>query len=127
MRGLAQSPLSPTAFVRRLAFARAGLYSPELADESWAVALQLANTVPEDMLGVFMTLARAAREQLPCPSDADIAAVYGTQSLGRVRRLLAYMESRNYIALRVDLRGRRTAAIPQLGWTTEPEAASAAA
>jgi energy-coupling factor transporter ATP-binding protein EcfA2 len=127
MRGLAQSPLSPTAFVRRLAFARAGLYSPELADESWAVALQLANTVPEDMLGVFMTLARAAREQLPCPTDADIAAVYGTQSLGRVRRLLAYMESRNYIALRVDLRGRRTAAIPQLGWTTEPEAASAAA
>jgi hypothetical protein len=127
MRGLAQSPLSPTAFVRRLAFARAGLYSAELADESWAVALQLANTVPEDMLGVFMTLARAAREQLPCPSDADIAAVYGTQSLGRVRRLLSYMESRNYIVLRVDLRGRRTATIPQLGWTTEPEAASAAA
>jgi energy-coupling factor transporter ATP-binding protein EcfA2 len=127
MRGLPQSPLSPTAFVRRLALARAGLYSPELADESWAVALRLADTVPEDMLGVFMTLARAAREQQPCPSDADIAQVYGTQSLGRIRRLLSYMESKNYIALRVDLRGRRTAAIPQLGWTTEPEVATAAA
>ncbi len=119
MRGLAQSPLSPAAFTRRLALARAGLYSAELADESWAAAIRLADSVPEDMLGVFMTFARAGREQRPCPTDEDIAQVYGTQSLGRVRRLLAYMESKNYIVLRIDLRGRRTATIPQLGWTTD--------
>ncbi len=127
MRGIKQSPLSPAAFQRRLALAHAGLFSPELADESWAAALRLADTVPEDMLGVFMMIARAAREQAPCPSEADIASVYGTQSLGRIRRLLAYMESKNYIVLRVDLRGRRTAAIPQLGWTTEPEVTAGAA
>jgi energy-coupling factor transporter ATP-binding protein EcfA2 len=125
MRGVAQAPLTPPAFVRRLALARAGLFSDALADEGWAAALRLADTVPEDMLSVFMTIARAARESAPCPSDADIARVYGTHSLGRVKRLLAYMESRNYIAVRVDLRGRRTAAIPQLGWTTEPETVAA--
>ncbi|WP_294390122.1 ATP-binding protein [uncultured Sphingomonas sp.] len=127
MRGVALPPFSPPVFARRLALARAGIFSAELADESWATALQLAESVPEDMLGVFMTIARAARDQAPCPSDDDIARVYGTQSLGRIRRLLAYMESKNYIALRVDLRGRRTAAIPQLGWTTEPEAVPGAA
>jgi hypothetical protein len=83
--------------------------------------LRIAQAVPEDMLGVFMLIARAARDEAPCPSDAAIARVYGTQSIGRVRRLLGYMETKNYIALRVDLRGRRTAAIPSLGWSTAPE------
>jgi energy-coupling factor transporter ATP-binding protein EcfA2 len=121
MRGLSQPPLTPEDFARRLAFARAGLSSADLADAAWGGALAIAATVPEDMVAVFMLIARAAHDSRPCPSDEDVAAVYGTHSLGRVKRLLAYMESRNYIALRVDLRGRRTAAIPQLGWTTEAE------
>ena len=68
-----------------------------------------------------MLIARAAREAAPCPSEEEIARVYGTASIGRARRLLGYMESKNYLALRVDLRGRRTAAIPSLGWATAPE------
>ena len=126
MQGVAKAPLSPTEFARRLTLARAGLFSADLADEGWAAALRLADGVPEDMLGVFMLIARAAREAAPCPSEEAIARVYGTASIGRARRLLGYMESKNYLALRVDLRGRRTAAIPSLGWATAPEENAAA-
>ena len=126
MQGVAKAPLSPIEFARRLTLARAGLFSADLADEGWAAALRLADGVPEDMLGVFMLIARAARESAPCPSEEEIARVYGTASIGRARRLLGYMESKNYLALRVDLRGRRTAAIPSLGWATAPEENAAA-
>jgi hypothetical protein len=126
MQGVTKPPLSPTEFARRLTLARAGLFSEDLADDGWAAALRLADGVPEDMLGVFMLIARAAREAAPCPSEEEIARVYGTASIGRARRLLGYMESRNYLALRVDLRGRRTAAIPSLGWATAPEENAAA-
>ena len=88
--------------------------------------MRIADTVPEDMLGVFMLIARAARAGAPCPTESEIARVYGTHSIGRARRLLGYMESKNYLALRVDLRGRRTAAIPSLGWATAPEETAAA-
>ena len=126
MRGIARAPLAPAEFGRRLTLARAGLLSEDLADEGWAGALRIAQDVPEDMLGVFMLIARAARDAAPCPSEQAIARVYGTHSIGRARRLLGYMESKNYLALRVDLRGRRTAAIPGLGWSTAPEESGAA-
>jgi hypothetical protein len=125
MRGLPRTPLVPPEFARRLTLARAGLFSDDLADETWAAALRMAQDVPEDMLGVFMLIARAARIGAPCPSEAEIASVYGTHSIGRARRLLGYMETRAWLALRVDLRGRRTAAIPGLGWATAPEDALA--
>ena len=121
MRGIAKPPLAPPEFARRLTLARAGLFSEELADQDWRAALRIADGVPEDMLGVFMLIARAARDGAPCPSEQEIARVYGTSSIGRARRLLGYMETKNYLALRVDLRGRRTAAIPSLGWATAPE------
>jgi len=103
MRGIARAPLAPAEFGRRLTLARAGLLSEDLADEGWAAALRIAQDVPEDMLGVFMLIARAARDAAPCPSEQAIARVYGTHSIGRARRLLGYMESKNYLALRVDL------------------------
>jgi hypothetical protein len=121
MQGVTKPPLAPPDFARRLTLARAGLFTDDLADEGWAAALRLADGVPEDMLGVFMLIARAARAAAPCPSEEESARVYGTASIGRARRLLGYMESKNYLALRVDLRGRRTAAIPSLGWATAPE------
>ena len=121
MRGQPTPPLDPVAFGRSLAFARAGLFPDDLLDDGWNGAVALAGTLPEDMLGVFMLIARAARHGAPCPADAEIAAVYGTESISRVRRLLGYMEGKGIVALRVDLRGRRTVAIPQLGWTTAAE------
>ncbi|WP_205479774.1 ATP-binding protein [Sphingomonas arenae] len=116
MAGVMRAPLDLPAFTRRLSMARAGIF--DAADESWEEALQAAGELPDDMLGPFLLLARAARDREPCPSDEAIAASYGTASLGRVRRLLQYIESRELIVTRVDLSGKRSIAIPRLGWAT---------
>ena len=71
-----------------------------------------------------LLVARAAKEGRPCPSDEALAATYGTSSLGRVRRLIGYIESRDLFVTRVDLSGKRSIAIPRLGWTTEPAEAA---
>jgi len=116
MAGLAPPPLDLAEFTRRLSMARAGIL--DIADESWAPALEAARLLPDDMLGPFLLVARAARDGAPCPSDEAIAASYGTASLGRARRLLQYIESRELIVSRIDLAGKRSIAIPQLGWST---------
>lgn len=116
MQGLVRPPIDLPAFGRRLSAARGGLF--DLADPAWAEALALAAALPDDMLGAFVLVARAAREGLACPSDEAIAETYGTSSLGRVRRLVANIESRGLIVCRTDLSGRRTITIPGLGWTT---------
>jgi hypothetical protein len=116
MAGLSPAPLDLATFTRRLSMARAGIY--DTADDSWAPALEAARALPDDMLGPFLLVARAAREGAPCPSDEAIAASYGTASLGRARRLLQYIESRELIVSRVDLAGKRSIAIPRLGWST---------
>ncbi|MBD8676951.1 ATP-binding protein [Sphingomonas sp. CFBP 13720] len=117
MVGLARPPLDLPAFTRRLACARAGIF--ESPEGEWAQALEIANVLPDDMLGAFMLIARAARDREPSPSDGAIARTYGTSSIGRVKRLLAYIEGRDLIVCRVDLAGKRSIAIPHLGWTTE--------
>jgi uncharacterized protein len=122
MVGLARPPLDLSAFVRRLSAARAGIHGDP--DAEWSQALEAARALPDDMLGPFLLIARAAREGEPCPSDAAIAATYGTSSLGRVRRLLSYIESRELFVTRVDLAGKRSITIPRLGWTTQPSEAS---
>jgi hypothetical protein len=121
MRGLAEAPLDLAAFTRRLAMARAGLFEEGGEEEGWGEALALGASLPEDMLGVFLLIARAAKASASCPSDAEVARVYGTHSVGRAKRLLGYMEARDIIVPRVDLRGRRSLALPQLGWSTGPE------
>ncbi|MBC9034662.1 ATP-binding protein [Sphingomonas sp. JC676] len=118
MVGLARPPLDLSNFVRRLSAARAGIHGDP--DEDWSQALDAAGALPDDMLGPFLLVARAAREGLPCPSDTEIAASYGTSSLGRVRRLMTYIESRDLFVTRVDLSGKRSITIPRLGWTTQP-------
>jgi hypothetical protein len=114
--GIARPPIELSEFTRRLSMARAGIF--DLADDSWAPALEAARNLPDDMLGPFLLVARAAREGSPCPSDEAIAASYGTASLGRARRLLQYIESRELIVSRVNLSGKRSIAIPLLGWST---------
>jgi len=116
MAGLARSPLDLAEFTRRLSMARAGIF--DLTDDSWSSALEAARSLPDDMLGPFLLVARAARDGAPCPTDEAIAASYGTASLGRARRLLQYIESRELIVSRVDLSGKRSIAIPRLGWST---------
>lgn len=118
MLGLRQAPLDLAGFTRRLAAARAGIF--ESLDDEWAPALEAGRKVPDDMLGAFLLIARAASEGRPCPSDQELARVYGTSSLGRARRVLSYMEERDIIVARTDLSGRRSITIPALGWTTAP-------
>lgn len=118
MAGLARPPLDLPGFTRRLACARAGIYDPE--GPEWVDAIALGGTLPDDMLGAFLLVARAAKEGKPCPSDSALAATYGTSSLGRVRRLIGYIESRDLFVMRTDLSGKRSITIPHLGWTTEP-------
>ncbi|HEU4959561.1 MAG TPA: ATP-binding protein [Sphingomonas sp.] len=121
MMGLRSPPLDAAAFARRLAAARAGIYDD--ANPEWAPAIRAAHGLPDDMLGAFLCIARAAREGAPCPSDEELARVYGTSSLGRARRVLSYIEERDIVVTRTDLAGRRSITIPSLGWTTEPAAA----
>jgi hypothetical protein len=118
MLGLRQAPLDLAGFTRRFAAARAGIF--EGLEDEWAPALEAGRKVPDDMLGAFLLIARAASESSPCPSDQELAHVYGTSSPGRARRVLSYMEERNIIVARTDLSGRRSITIPALGWTTEP-------
>jgi hypothetical protein len=115
MAGVAPAPLDLPAFARRLAMARAHIFTE---DPDWQPALDAAEGLPDDMLGPFLLLARAARECAPTPSDEAIAQSYGTASLGRARRLLSYIESRDLIVTRTDLSGKRSIAIPRLGWST---------
>lgn len=115
MRGLGAPPLDLTGFRRRIAMARAGVDGP-----GWEEAVQLAASLPEDMLAPFLLIARAAREGAECPSDAQLAEVFGTSSNSRVRRLLSFMEEQGLIASRTDLSGKRTVSLPHLGWTTMP-------
>lgn len=117
MRGLHAPPLDLPEFTRRLSMARAGLLSVEEGD-GWEEALAIGNALPEDMLGVFLLIARAAKAGEPCPTETEIATVYGTQSVGRARRLLGYMEAQGIFVTRTDLRGRLTITIAKLGWTT---------
>jgi hypothetical protein len=118
MGGVRRVSLDLSAFSRRLAAARAGIF--EGLDGEWAPALEAAAGVPDEMLGAFLLIARAAREGRPGPSDEDLARVYGTSSIGRARRVLTYMEGRDTIVTRTDLSGRRSITIPALGWTTAP-------
>ena len=116
MVGVKRSPLDASAFARRLAAARAGIFDG--LDDEWQQALETASMLPDDMLGAFLLVARAAREGEPCPSDEAVARTYGTSSLGRARRVMSYIESRNIFVTRVDLAGKRSITIPGLGWTT---------
>ena len=118
MRGFPKPPLDLGDFAERLAMARAGI-DPR-AREEWAEALALAADLPSEMLGPFLRLARAAREQAPCPTDEELALIYGTRSPGRVRRLLAFIENTGLIAIRIDLSGKRSIGLPRLGWTSAP-------
>lgn len=118
MAGLSRPPLALDAFSRRLAAARAGITHG--LEDDWAPALSVARDLPSEMLGPFLLVAKAAKEGEPCPSDERIAEVYGTSSLGRARRLIGYMEQRELFVCRTDLAGKRSIAIPALGWTTQP-------
>jgi hypothetical protein len=107
-----------TDFRRMLTRARAGLGTDMAQDDSWQDVSLRAAILPEDMQGVFMMIARAAKEGWPCPSDAAIARAYGTHSLRRARHLLTYIEEQGLIVCQLDGAGRRTVTLVELAWAT---------
>jgi uncharacterized protein len=110
-------PLDIPAFRRLLAAARAGVEGEAADAPEWQEALSRAATLPEDVQGVFLLLARAALNRAPCPSDATLARAYGSRSLGRARRVLAWLEEQGMLVCRQDRSGRRVALVG-LGWET---------
>jgi hypothetical protein len=120
IHNLGGKPLDIPAFRRRLATARAGIGAEAADSPEWSQALAIAGSLPDDVQGVFLLLARSALDRLPCPSDGTIARAYGSRSLGRARRLLSYMEEQRSIVCRQDLAGHRIVSLPELGWETAP-------
>jgi uncharacterized protein len=120
MAGIAPVP-GLAEFRRLFALALAGIDD----EEGWVKALAVGAALPEEMLAPFLAIARAAHDGTPCPDDTELARIYGTASLGRVKRLLGYMEERGVIVTRTDLAGTRSVALPHLGWTTASAARAA--
>lgn len=116
MRKAMRAPLDLRAFQHRLALAMGGILDPQ--ERQWAEILRLTQQVPDDILAPFLLIARAAMAGELCPSDEDLAQVYGTRSPGRVRRLLDHMEKSGLIVVRTDYGGRRSIGVPDLGFTT---------
>jgi hypothetical protein len=105
------------AFRRRLSLARAGV-STETEDEEWQAVIERAGDLPEEMQGVYMMLARAARDGSQCPSDAALARAYGSHSPSRGRFLLGFMAERGLITAEADFRGNRVVTIAGTDWRT---------
>ncbi len=120
IRRVPGEPLNLSAFRRRLAVARAGVDAQTAEGDQWPKALELSESLADDLQGVFLLLARAAVMSAPCPSNAALARAYGTQSQRRAQRLLAYFEERGLMVVRTDFHGRRILAFPDLGCETGP-------
>jgi uncharacterized protein len=120
IEGLGSAAPNLGVFRRMLTCARAGLSIDMEADEQWREISVSAGILPEDMQGVFLLVARAAKDSLPCPGDAAIARAYGTHSLRRARRTLAYIEEQGLAVCQLDGMGRRIVTIIDPAWTTAP-------
>ena len=118
MRRIPGNHLDLAAFRRRFAMATAGIVDP--SDERRTDILRLGRDVPDDVLGPFLLLAKAAQDGEPCPADDTLARVYGTSSPGRIRRLIEHLEKSGLIVVRTDFGGRRSIGIPDLGLATAP-------
>lgn len=126
IRAVAGKPMELPEFRARLAVARAGVDAGTAENPEWDAVRSRAAALPEDVQGVYLMLARAALDRRPCPSDAAIAQAYGTRSLGRARRVLAYLEEQGMVVQQQDRQGRRVALV-ELGWETAPGDANAEA
>ncbi|MEX6505180.1 DUF87 domain-containing protein [Jiella sp. M17.18] len=106
------------AFRRRLSLARAGV-SADTSDAEWQMIMERSADLPEEMQGVFMMLARAARDAAECPSDEALARAYGSHSPSRGRFLLSFMAERGLITADQDFRGDRVVTIAGTDWRTK--------
>jgi len=120
IEGLGAAAPDLSDFRRMLTHARAGLGADLAGDDAWQDVSERASILPEDMQGVFMMIARAAKEGWPCPGDAAIARAYGSHSVRRAQRLLSYIEEQGLIVCQFDGAGRRIVTLVELAWATAP-------
>ena len=120
IEGLGAEVPDLAGFRRMLTRARAGISAEMGEDDVWQDVSTRAAGLPEDMQGIFMMIAGAARAGQACPSDQAIARAYGTRSLGRARRVLSYIEEQGLIVCQLDAAGRRIVTLVELGWATAP-------
>lgn len=118
MNRLTAGHVDMTLFRRRFAMAVAGVTDAD--KEPWKDILRVASILSDDLLAPFLVIARSAHEGAACPDDDELARIYGTNSLGRIRRLLEHYERAGLIVVRTDFSGRRSVAIPELGLSTAP-------
>lgn len=78
------------------------------------------------MQGVYLMLARAAREGAECPDDEALARAYGSHSPSRGRFLLGFMAERGFITAETDFRGHRVVTIAGTDWRASQKGAGAA-
>ena len=74
IEGLGSGAPDLAAFRRMLTRARAGISAEMAEDEVWQDVAARAAILPEDMQGIFMMIARAAKEGLPCPATRRLPA-----------------------------------------------------
>ena len=120
IEGIGSAAPDLQTFRRMLTHARAGVGAEASEDAEWQAVAARGAGLPEDMQGIFLMIARAARDAAPCPTDAALARAYGTRSLGRARRLLAYLEEQGLIVCQTDGAGRRLVTLVELAWATAP-------
>lgn len=117
MRGVKSHGLDAAQFRRRLSIALAGL-EPNPEDEQGSRLIELAGTIPDELVTPFLAIGRAAIAGEACPDDEALAVLYGTRSVGRARRMLEHLERSDLIVMRTDFSGRRSVAIPRLSLAT---------
>jgi hypothetical protein len=111
-------PLPLGEFRLYLNAARAGVDLGVVDTLQWERAIGFARSIPEDLQAVFLILAGAALQGLPCPSDADVAARCGQHSPGRARSRIRHLEKSDLVVIRPGVAGARAAVLPDFGWET---------
>ena len=112
--------VSMAEFKLHLAAGRAGLDPDRIDLAEWSRALAVARTIPDDLQAVYLILAAAALEGVPCPADAEVARRCGMHSAGRARSRIGHLDKGDRVVLRTDMSGRRVVLLPDLGWESAP-------
>ena len=111
-RRLGSATLDMSAFRRRFAMALAGL--DRLDGHRRSLIQTIGAELDDDVLAPFLLIARAAAEGAENPTEEDLSRVYGTNSPGRIRRLLEHLEKKGLIVVREEYGGERTISVPGL-------------
>ncbi len=116
--------LDVTHFRRRLILAQAGVTPTVSALPGWERAIRVADGLEEQFQGIFLHLAAAAIQALPCPTDSTITQAFGSHSPRRAMAALARMQQMGGVEIYEELNGQRVVVLPALQWRTAPGHAS---